>query len=45
MGLADNCISANLNFTTAKNNEVAQRLYESLGWAQDAIILAYSRKV
>ena len=34
-----------LNLTTARTNHVAQRLYESLGWVQDRVYLAYNRRV
>lgn len=34
-----------LDLTTAKNNEVAQKLYESLGWVRDEVFFTYSKVV
>ena len=36
---------ARLDLTTAKNNHVAQTLYESLGWVRDDVFLAYNKAV
>ena len=36
---------ARMDLTTAKSNHAAQRLYESLGWVQDSVFLAYSRRI
>jgi ribosomal protein S18 acetylase RimI-like enzyme len=36
---------ARLDLTTAKTNLAAQALYESLGWVQDQIFLAYNQRV
>jgi len=36
---------ARLDLTTARSNQAAQALYESLGWKRDHIFLAYSRSV
>lgn len=36
---------ARMDLTTAKTNHAAQRLYESLGWVQDSVFLAYSRRI
>lgn len=42
---AENNGFARLDLTTAKNNVVAQALYESLGWERDEIFYAYSKMV
>lgn len=34
-----------LDLTTAKTNHIAQSLYESLGWEQDQIFIAYNRNI
>jgi ribosomal protein S18 acetylase RimI-like enzyme len=34
---------ARLDLTTAKDNVVAQNLYESLGWVRDEVFYAYSK--
>ncbi len=36
---------ARLDLTTAKNNQPAQALYESLGWVRDDIFYAYSKEI
>jgi ribosomal protein S18 acetylase RimI-like enzyme len=36
---------ARMDLSTAKTNHSAQRLYESLGWVQDAVFLVYSRHI
>ncbi|MCV2361213.1 GNAT family N-acetyltransferase [Paucibacter sp. TC2R-5] len=36
---------ARLDLTTARTNLAAQSLYESLGWVQDQIFLAYNKRV
>lgn len=36
---------ARLDLTTAKSNLPAQALYESLGWEQDQVFIAYSKHV
>jgi ribosomal protein S18 acetylase RimI-like enzyme len=36
---------ARMDLTTARTNTTAQRLYESLGWVQDSVFLAYNRCV
>jgi ribosomal protein S18 acetylase RimI-like enzyme len=36
---------ARLDLTTAKNNHVAQALYESLGWERDDVFYAYTKSV
>lgn len=34
---------ARLDLTTARNNQQAQALYESLGWVRDEVFFAYSK--
>jgi ribosomal protein S18 acetylase RimI-like enzyme len=34
-----------LDLTTAKNNHVAQSLYESLGWVRDEVFYAYNKEI
>jgi ribosomal protein S18 acetylase RimI-like enzyme len=34
-----------LDLTTAKNNHVAQSLYESLGWVRDDVFYAYNKEI
>ena len=34
---------ARMDLTTAKNNHVAQRLYERMGWKRDEVFLAYNK--
>ena len=34
-----------LELTTARTNQVAQSLYESLGWVRDDVYLAYHRRI
>ena len=36
---------ARMDLTTAKNNTVAQSLYESLGWTRDTVFYAYNKTV
>lgn len=36
---------ARLDLTTAKNNHIAQALYESLGWERDNVFYAYSKVI
>ncbi len=36
---------ARLDLTTAKNNTIAQSLYESLGWVRDTIFYTYNKTV
>lgn len=36
---------ARLDLTTAKNNEIAQKLYESLGWVRDEVFYTYNKVV
>jgi ribosomal protein S18 acetylase RimI-like enzyme len=36
---------ARLDLTTAKNNHVAQVLYESLGWERDDVFYAYTKAI
>jgi len=36
---------ARMDLTTARTNQTAQALYESLGWVRDDVFLAYSRRV
>lgn len=36
---------ARMDLSTAKTNHSAQRLYESLGWVQDAVFLVYSKHI
>ncbi len=36
---------ARLDLTTAKNNHVAQNLYESLGWVRDEVFYTYNKVV
>lgn len=36
---------ARMDLTTARSNITAQRLYESLGWQQDRVFLAYQRRI
>lgn len=36
---------ARMDLTAARSNTTAQRLYESLGWVQDSVFLAYNRRV
>jgi ribosomal protein S18 acetylase RimI-like enzyme len=34
-----------MDLTTAHTNTAAQALYESLGWTQDTVFRAYSKRV
>lgn len=43
--LAGNVGIARMDLTTAKNNLVAQALYESLGWKQDDIFYTYNLNI
>lgn len=36
---------ARLDLTTAKNNVIAQSLYESLGWVRDTVFYTYNKTV
>lgn len=36
---------ARLDLTTARSNQTAQALYESLGWQRDEVFLAYNKMV
>jgi ribosomal protein S18 acetylase RimI-like enzyme len=43
--LAKNNGVARLDLTTAKNNHVAQKLYESLSWVRDEVFYTYNKVV
>jgi ribosomal protein S18 acetylase RimI-like enzyme len=34
-----------MDLTTARSNQAAQALYESLGWVRDEVFLAYARRI
>ncbi len=36
---------ARLDLSTAKNNQAAQALYESLGWVREEVYFSYSKAV
>jgi ribosomal protein S18 acetylase RimI-like enzyme len=43
--LAKKTGKSRMDLTTAKTNEPAQALYESLGWQRDEVFYAYSKRV
>lgn len=44
-GLAREQGKVRMDLTTARSNQQAQALYESLGWQRDTVFLAYSRRI
>jgi len=34
-----------MDLTTARDNQRAQALYESLGWVRDQVFLSYNRRL
>jgi len=43
--LAKNNGVARLDLTTKKNNDIAQKLYESMGWVRDEVFYTYNKVV